>query len=146
MGPRPRAGLERALEDAVEHRARHAARERIGVGVLGLTRAFGLADHLGIQARDDREQMLDGLQAGDRAKVPVEFGGRDAGRLDQRRARMQGDGFIADRIGFEPVARREQDHLREAGRAGRAIEGLHPRRRNAERRARIETGRVVGGA
>ena len=48
MGAGPSARLEGALEDAIQHRARHAARERIGVRILRLPRDFGFADHLGI--------------------------------------------------------------------------------------------------
>ena len=71
MGASPSARLEGALEDTIQHRARHPARKRISVSVLGLPRDFGFADHLGIQTGDDREQMLDGLKAGNRAQVPI---------------------------------------------------------------------------
>ena len=71
MGSGPSARLESALENAVQHRARHTAGERISVSVLGLACDFGFANHLRIQTGDDREQVLDGLKARNRAQVPI---------------------------------------------------------------------------
>ena len=71
MGAGPSARLEGALEDTIQHRACHTAGERISVSVLGLACDFGFANHLRIQTGDDREQVLDGLKARNRAQVPI---------------------------------------------------------------------------
>jgi hypothetical protein len=143
---RPGAGLERALEDAVEHRARHAARERVGVGVLHLAGDLDLADHLGFESGDDGEEMLDRLEARHGTEMLVEDRGRRARRPDEGAAHMEGGGFVADAVGFEPVARGEQHRLGEPRLARGGVEGLGAAGGHGEGRAFIEAGGAMGGA
>ena len=96
-----------ALKDAVEHRASHASRQRVGVGILNLSGDFDFTDHLGLQTRDDREKMFDGLQPRNRAQMLVQHGRRRARRLKQRATHMQSSGFIADSVSLETIAGRE---------------------------------------
>jgi len=90
--------------------------------------------------------MLDGLEAGHGTEMLVEDRGRRARRLDERAAHMEGGGFVADAVGFEPVARGEQHRFGETRFARGGIEGLGASGGHGEGRALIEAGGAMGGA
>ena len=146
MRARPGAGLEGTLEDAVQHGTRHAARERIGIGVLDLTRDLDLAHHLRFEARDDGEEMLDGLEAGHGTEMLIKDRGRRTGGLDERAAHVERGGFVADAVSFETVAGGQEHRLGETGLARGGIESLGASGGHGERRPLVETGGAMGGA
>ena len=146
MRARPGPGLERALEDAVEYGTRHAAGERVGVGVLDLTRDLDLAHHLRFESGDDGEEVLDGLKAGHGTKMLIEDRRRRTGGLDEGAAHMERGGFVADAVSFETVAGGEEHRLGETSLARGGIESLGASGRHGERRPLVETGGAMGGA
>ena len=102
------------LEDSIEDRSRRAPRLGRGVGFLDLAENFRLADHLGVQARGDFEQMLQGLLPAQVEAKFSEFGriellSRAEGGLDARR----GAGIRRHAVKFHPIAGVENRELAE---------------------------------
>jgi len=63
VGAHMLCGLERLLENAVEHRAGRAARLRVRIRLLHLAEDLGLAEHLRVEPGGDLQQMLHRLAA-----------------------------------------------------------------------------------
>ena len=105
-------GLESFLEDAVEDGAGVAAGLGEGVGVFDLAEDFGFADHLGVDAGGDLEEVV---KRGGTAEVETEafeLGGIDV-LLGAEGGLNLGDGggIAGDAVEFDAVAGVEQREL-----------------------------------
>jgi len=105
-------GLEGFLENAVEDGAGVAAGLGEGVGVFDLTEDFGFADHLGVDAGGDFEEVMERGGAAEVEAEAFELGGIDVllgaeGGLDLG----DGGGIAGDAVEFDAVAGVEEREL-----------------------------------
>ncbi len=154
VGTGPFGGLETFLEDAVEDGAGGAAAGGVGVGVLDLAEDFGLADHLGIEAGGDVEDMGDDLLTLFPEDELGEFGGVEeveAGKVFEELGAERGDfgGVSGDAVEFDAVAGVEDEGFGEVeavGAAEEVVNGVEPGRGDGEALAHGEGGSAVGAA
>ena len=141
-------GLKRFLENPVEHGAGGFALEGGGVGVLHLAEDFGLAEHLGVEAGGDFEEVLHGGAAGEAEAAGGELGGLES-LARAERGLDAGDGFrvVGHAVEFDAVAGVEDGEFAQAGEGGElGLEGGGGGGVQREFFAHRERGAVVGGA
>ncbi len=107
-------GLERFLKNSVEDGSGVAAGLGARVSVFDLTEDFGFADHLGVDAGRDLEEVVERGGAAEMEADAFELGGVDVllraeGGLDMR----DGGGIAGDAVEFDAIAGVEQRELAE---------------------------------
>lgn len=113
IGPDPLGGGEAAGEQSIQSMPDMAVLERERVGLLELAQDLGLADHHGVEARRDAQQVAHHGVAGEPVKTAVEFGARHvpiaAQPVDDGRV------IIGSEVDFGAVAGGQQYQLLHGG-------------------------------